>query len=234
MRGRTRLVSNLAWRIVPFSAALAGCQSAPVQYAGEGAHATYQAAATGAGAVGATGGELYRGAGQVVRQPLHDLNMMQDPIPPVLLRAEIHPYDQTGINSCNDVLDRVAELDLALGPDVDTPKEPRKSRVASGARFTAATALDAAGSAAEHFIPLDGELKQITGAKRYEKHVQHAALAGADRRSFLKALGMQHSCTWPAAPLAFTPAQPADPHAPWSQAAVPAAVANTPSASSRP
>ncbi|MGC1305455.1 MAG: hypothetical protein WA840_24045, partial [Caulobacteraceae bacterium] len=168
--------------------------------------------------VGATGGEIYRGAGEAVRQPLHDLNMMQDPIPPVLLRAELRPYDQTGIDSCNDVLDRVAELDLALGPDVDTPKEQRRSRVNSGAHFTAATALDAAGSAVEHFIPLDGELKQITGAKRYEKHVQHATLAGADRRSFLKAMGMQHNCTWPAAPLAFTPAQPADPAAAWTPA----------------
>ena len=188
---------------------VAGCQTAPVQ-------ATYGAAATGAGAVKATGGELYLGAGAAIKAPLRDLNMMQDKIAPVLLRAESHPYDLTGVNSCSDVLDRVAELDLALGPDVDTPKASKRTRVARGADFAASTALDAAGSAAEHFIPMRGTIKQLSGAARYENHVKHAALAGTTRRSFLKAVGMEHSCVWPAAPLDFRPTQVADAAAPWT------------------
>ena len=50
-----------------------------------------------ASAVRAGGGELYAGAGSVVRQPFHELNLMQDQIPPVLLRAEAYPYDRAGL-----------------------------------------------------------------------------------------------------------------------------------------
>ncbi len=201
---------------VSLGAVVAGCQSAPVRYANDGVHATYTVAATGASAVRSTGGELYLGAGNAVRRPLRDLNMMQDKIPPVLLRAEAHPYELRGVNSCNDVLDRVSELDLALGPDVDTPKERRHTRVARGADFAAEAALDAAGSAAEHFLPMRSTIKQISGAQRYENHVKHAQLAGTTRRSFLKAVGMEHSCVWPAAPLDFAPTLVADAAAPWA------------------
>jgi hypothetical protein len=201
--------------VLSAGAAVAGCQSAPARYADGGFHATYAAASTGAGAVRTTSVELYQGAGRAVRAPLRDLNMMQDPIPPVLLRAENKPYDLESVNSCADVLNGVAELDLALGPDVDTPKQRRRTRVSRGADFAASTALDAAGSAAEHFIPMRGTIKQISGAARYERHAQHAILAGETRRSFLKAVGMAHNCSWPAAPLGFKPTQVADVNAAW-------------------
>ncbi len=200
--------------------AVAGCQTAPARYANDGVQATYQVASTGATAVRATGGQLYVGAGAAFRAPLHDLNVMQDKIAPVLLRAESHPYDLAGVNSCAGVLDRVAELDLALGPDIDTPKPKKRTRISRGADFAASTALDAAGTAAEHFIPMRSTLKQITGATRYENHVKHAALAGTTRRSFLKAIGMEHNCSWPAAPLDFQPTQVADAAALWSGAPV--------------
>ena len=206
--------------VVSLGAVVAGCQSAPARYANDGVHATYSAAATGASAMRQTGGQLYVGAGDAMRKPFHDLNLMQDKIAPVLLRAESHPYDLTAVNSCNDVLDRVSELDLALGPDVDAPKQRHKARMMRGADFAASAALDAAGSAAEHFLPMRSTIKQISGAQRYENHVKHAQLAGATRRSFLKAIGMEHSCSWPAAPLDFAPVQVADAAAPWSSLVV--------------
>jgi hypothetical protein len=163
--------------------------------------------------------DLYHGAGRAIKAPLHDLNMMQDQIAPVLLRAEDHPYDLSGVDSCNDVLNKVGELDLALGPDVDTPKEHRRTRASRGADFAAGAALDAAGSAVEHFIPMRGTIKQVTGATRYENHVHHAEMAGEVRRSFLKAVGMSHNCVWPAAPLNFHATQVADVNASWTGAA---------------
>ena len=211
-------VTTSTCAVLAVGSLVAGCQTAPVQYANGGVQATYKAASTGAGAVKETGGQLYMGAGAALRAPLHDLNMMQDKISPVLLRAELHPYDLTEVNSCNDVLDRVAELDLALGPDVDTPKQGNRTRMARGADFAASTALDAAGSAAEHFIPMRGTIKQLSGAQRYENHAKHAALAGTTRRAFLKAIGMEHSCTWPAAPLDFHPTKVADASAAWNGA----------------
>ena len=190
-------------------AGLTGCATAPVQtaagYASEGAHATYGAASTGAHAVYSTGGQVYMGVGQAAKKPFHDLNMMQDPIPVVLLRTESKPYDLEGVNSCERILNQVAELDLALGPDVDAPKENGRTRVTRGADAAAVAALDAATDAAEHFLPMRSVIKRVSGATRYENHVKHAVLAGTVRRSFLKAIGMAHNCGWPASPLVFNP-----------------------------
>lgn len=194
--------------VVSLGAACAGCVSAPMQTASNSAH-------TSAYVMSTTGTEIYHGAGRAVKAPLHDLNMMQDQIPPVLLRAEEQPYDVSELDSCNDVLAKVAELDLALGPDVDMPKEIKRTRASRGADFAAEAALDAAGSAVEHFIPMRSTIKQLTGATRYENHVKHAILSGEVRRSFLKTVGMAHNCTWPAAPLSFKPTQVADAAASW-------------------
>jgi hypothetical protein len=195
--------------VVSLGAVCAGCASAPMQTASNSAH-------TSAYVMSTTGTEIYHGAGRAVRAPLHDLNMAQEQIPPVLLRAEDRPYDLSDVDSCNDVLTKVAELDLALGPDVDMPKEVRRTRASRGADFAAEAALDAAGSAVEHFIPMRSTIKQLTGATRYENHVKHAILSGEVRRSFLKTTGMAHNCTWPAAPLAFKPTRIADVAASWS------------------
>ncbi len=217
--------------VVSLGAVCAGCASAPMQTADAGASATYHAAGVGAYTVKTTGGEIYQGAGRAIKAPLHDLNMMQDQIPPVLLRAEDKPYEVVGLDSCNDVLNKVAELDLALGPDVDMPKEDKKrTRASRGADFAADAALDAAGSAVEHFIPMRGTIKQITGATRYENHVKHAILSGEVRRSFLKTVGMAHNCAWPAAPLDFKPAQVADASASWTAKPMLASAVTTPAA----
>src|ERR1700733_10478583 len=127
--------------VVSLGAACTGCVSTPVHQAGAyaetGANATYHAAGASAYVVKTTGTEIYQGAGRAIKAPLHDLNMMQDQIPPVLLRAEDKPYDMVGLDTCNDVLNKVAELDLALGPDIDMPKEKRRTRASRGADFAA-------------------------------------------------------------------------------------------------
>ncbi len=188
---------------------LTGCAMAPVQtaegYASQGANLTYHAATTGAHVVYATGGDVYSGVGTAAKQPFRDLNMMQDPIPLVLIRAEASPYDIEGLDSCDAILNKVAQLDLALGPDLDSPKDHGRSRTSHTASMAAVAALDAASSAAEGFLPMRSVIKQVSGAARYDNHVKHAVLAGTVRRGFLKAVGMQHNCGWPASPLGFRP-----------------------------
>jgi hypothetical protein len=201
--------------------ALSGCATAPVQtaagYASQGAQATYGVASTGAHAVYTTGGDVYSGVGAVAKRPLRDFNMMQDPIPAVLLRTESKPYDLEGINSCEVILDRVAELDLALGPDLDAPKDRSGNRVSRGADGAASAALDAATDAAEHFLPMRSVIKRVSGATRYENHVKHAVLSGTVRRAFLKAIGMAHNCGWPASPLVFNPTDVAVASSAWTK-----------------
>ncbi len=176
---------------------VAGCATAPVQtasgYAGQGAGAIYR-----------TGSDVYAGVGDAAKRPLQDLNMMQDPIPMVLLRAELDPYSVKGLTSCDELTARVAELDLALGPDLDAPADHPKSHVTEDAGLAAAAALEAAAAAADGFIPARSIIKHVSGASKYEAHVKHAILAGTERRTFLKAIGVMHDCSWPAAPLTVT------------------------------
>jgi hypothetical protein len=173
---------------------LAGCATAPVQtatgYADQSANAIYR-----------TGSDVYAGVGTAAKRPFQDLNMMQDPIPNVLLRAELDPYSVKGLTSCDVVMNRVAELDLALGPDLDAPVDRPKSKVTEDAGLAAAAALEAAAAAAEGFMPVRSVVKRVSGATKYEAHVKHAILAGTERRTFLKAIGVMHNCGWPAAPL---------------------------------
>jgi hypothetical protein len=173
---------------------VASCASAPVQtasgYADQSAHAVYR-----------TGSDVYAGVGTAAKRPFQDLNMMQDPIPIVLLRAELDPYSVKGLTSCDVIMNHVAELDLALGPDLDTPADHPKSKVTEDAGLAAAAALEAAAAAAEGFMPVRSVVKRVSGASKYEAHVKHAILAGTERRTFLKAIGVMHACSWPAAPL---------------------------------
>jgi hypothetical protein len=176
---------------------LAGCASTPVHtasdYADQGAHAIYR-----------TGSDVYAGMGTAAKRPFQDLNMMQDPIPTVLLQAELNPYAVRGLTSCDAITNHVAELDLALGPDMDAPADRPKSKMTEDAGLAAAAALEAAAAAAEGFMPVRSVVKRVSGASKYEKHVKHAILAGMDRRAFLKAVGMMQNCGWPAAPLTVT------------------------------
>lgn len=184
-----------------FSACIAAPKAEPAPEPGKGVMSAS------ASAVGTTVSETYHGFGAAVRSPLHDLNMMQEAIPVALIQAKDSPYDTAGLTSCEAITAKVEALDLALGPDVDTPKiESMRSRSQRLASAAADSALNAAKGALDHYIPVRGILRQVTGARKYEKEVSRAVLAGSVRRGFLKALGMQQNCFWPAAPIGFKPA----------------------------
>jgi hypothetical protein len=53
------------------------------------------------------------------------------------------------------------------------------------------------------FIPFRGILRELTGAAEQERDWRAAIYAGAVRRGFLKGLGQQKGCAYPARP-AFT------------------------------
>lgn len=135
--------------------------------------------------------------------PLRDLNLVRDQIPPILVRAYARPYDRQGLDTCPVILDQVHQLDLALGPDVDIPlaATPEKDMFAKGAGFAADAALDAAKAATTGMIPLRSWVRRLSGANRAEQQAKAVALAGSVRRGYLKALGEQKGCDWPAAPL---------------------------------
>lgn len=155
--------------------------------------------------------ETSSGFMEAAQSPLRDFNMMQRAIPAVLLAAEKGPYDAHGLSSCKAIGDQVSALDLALGPDVDTPNvEKTRDPYARNASFVASAALNAVKDVTTKLVPAHNTIRQLSGANKYDRDVKNAILAGAVRRGFLKAYGMMHECDWPAAPIGFQPVRASD------------------------
>lgn len=162
-------------------------------------HAAHQ----GADAVTNDADNRLPGVNDAMRAPLHDLNLTTDSVPLILVRAYAKPYDTTGLDSCDAILDQVSALDLALGPDIDIPRAPlaKDDMFAKGRGLAGDAALDAVRSATTGILPVRSWVRRFSGANRAEQEVKAIVLAGSIRRGFLKAMGLQQRCDWPAAPL---------------------------------
>jgi hypothetical protein len=178
---------------------LTGCVTMPTPDFAGATHAAHQRADQ----VSNAAEDRMPGVNDAVQAPLRDLNMVDDEIPTILVRAYQHPYDMRGLDSCPSILDQVTALDLALGPDVDIPRSPsaRDDMLDKGRGLAGAAALDAVRSATTGVIPVRSWVRRLSGANRAEQEAKAIALAGSVRRGFLKAMGIQRGCDWPAAPL---------------------------------
>ena len=154
-------------------------------------------------AAGSAVGDTYQGMGEAASQPFHDLNLVRDRIPPVLVRAYARPYDTAGTDTCPAIVDQIRTLDLALGPDVDIPRAPtvEGDMFNKGASVAADAALDAVRSASGGVLPVRSWVRRLSGAARAEQEAKAVALAGSVRRGYLKAVGQIKGCDWPASPL---------------------------------
>ncbi len=174
-------------------AALAACQTTANSYR------------VTADTVGRAGVQVRDGLGDAVTAPLEDLNLKRKLIPAILLRAEENPYTLDGMASCEAIAAEVGKLDDALGPDMDEPPPPRRTRSQMAADEGANAALGAIRDTTTDIIPMRGWVRRLTGAQQHSSHVQHAIRAGTMRRSYLKGIGMQRNCNPPAAPSWFQP-----------------------------
>jgi len=151
--------------------------------------------------------QVRAGLGDAVTAPLEDLNLKRKHIPPVLLRAESDPYSLDGMQRCEAIAAEVGKLDEALGPDMDEPPPPRRTRGQTVADESADITLSAIRNATTDVIPMRGWVRRLTGAQRHSRHVQNAIRAGMMRRAYLKGVGMQQDCHPPAAPRWFVPTE---------------------------
>lgn len=126
----------------------------------------------------------------VAMTPLSDLNLSQDPIPPVLLSARAAPYSNRGVGDCGDIRREVGDLDAVLGDDFDTSPPDRRGISVTG------VAQSVVGS----FIPFRGIIREISGARSHEYDFREAIAAGLMRRAFLKGRGLEMGCPYPASP----------------------------------
>lgn len=122
--------------------------------------------------------------------PLTDLNLAQEEVAQVLLEARAEPYSRRGITGCNDILREVGNLDAVLGDDFDT--DPPTERGISVTNL----AQRVLGS----FIPFRGVIRELSGARAQEFELREAIAAGLMRRAYLKGIGQEMDCPYPASP----------------------------------
>ncbi len=123
--------------------------------------------------------------------PLSDLNLVNAPIPELLLAAQKAPYAMPADASCPALAAAVRALDEVLGPDLDAPaSEANPGLVERGAD----AALGALQHGAEGVVPFRGWVRKLSGAERYSKQVAAAIAAGSVRRGFLKGVASARAC----------------------------------------
>ena len=128
--------------------------------------------------------------------PLHEMNLVGQKIPPVLLAALADPYASPSPLTCDTLADAVDTLTVALGPDFDNlPPAERKKLTESGG-----LGLQLANSAAGSLLPFHGYIGYLTGATKRDQLIMRALNAGSARRAYLKGLGEAQRCAEPATP----------------------------------
>lgn len=128
--------------------------------------------------------------------PLTDLNMVQAPIPPVLVEAQRRPYAVPLDVSCVSLATQVRALDEVLGPDLDAPATAANpGLIERGATLVTDEAVGTIRGAAEGVIPYRKWVRKLSGAERYSKDVAAAIAAGTVRRAFLKGQTTARSCS---------------------------------------
>ena len=130
-------------------------------------------------------------ATDVAKTPLNDLNLANDAIPPVLLRARAAPYRDAGIDHCAEILSEIGDLDAVLGEDFDTAPPASAEGLNAGEM-----AQQVVGS----LIPFRGIVRTLSGANEHESEFRQAIAAGLMRRAYLKGLGQGMDCPYPARP----------------------------------
>jgi hypothetical protein len=135
-------------------------------------------------------------SGEIVKQPLKDLNIIQDEIPAVLLDAKSAPYAKSQEATCESLTTEIEDLDVALGRDLDLDQEADDSM----SKKISDETFNLARGAISGLIPYRGILRRVTGAEKHARAINEALLAGAVRRSYLKGFGESLGCAYPAAP----------------------------------
>lgn len=129
-------------------------------------------------------------ADDIAGKPLDDLNLRKDrdKTAPALVTAADAPYAIPGKGRCPALNGAVADLNAALGPDIDdtiTPSAAHKREQVVGT-----TARSLVGS----LIPFDGIIRQISGANAAAGHRALYIYAGSVRRAFLKGYAKARGC----------------------------------------
>lgn len=131
-----------------------------------------------------------------VEAPLHEMNLVRERIPPVLLEALADPYGAPSPLTCDALTEDIERLSVALGPDFDStaPKHKRKVTGSGG------MGLQLLNGAAGNLLPFHGYVGTLSGSGKHDELIIRALDAGSARRAYLKGLGEAVHCPAPASP----------------------------------
>lgn len=136
--------------------------------------------------------------------PLHEMNLVGQKIPPVLLAALADPYAFPAPLDCQTLASQVDDLTVALGPDFDNLPPKQKKKVGGSGGL----GLQLANSAAGNLLPFHGYVGALSGSSKHDELIIRALGAGSARRSYLKGLGEARRCPAPASPRHLAKAAP--------------------------
>lgn len=128
-------------------------------------------------------------ASDVATTPLSDFNIKKDEVPAVLVTAREKPYSLGGMTRCTAITTEISQLDAVLGDDIDISRDDGGSNISVG---------NVAKSLVRSLIPFGGVIRELSGANAQERKWEEAIYAGSVRRAFLKGIGQQRGCKYPA------------------------------------
>ncbi len=130
-------------------------------------------------------------AGHIATQPVRDVGLSKDKIPPVLQSAVDTVYAVP--KRCRELVAELTELNAALGPDFDSPPAKGDDK---------ATLIAQAGGefVVNSLIPFRGLVREVTGAAAADRRKVAALNAGLARRGFLRGLAAERRCKLPPPP----------------------------------
>jgi len=132
---------------------------------------------------------------RAAESPLNDLNLMQDPVPGVLLRAQAQPYAPPPDLSCRALGREIHQLDQALGPDLDyLPPIDDENLWEQGWEASTQLGNNFMLDTTESLVPFRGWVRRLSGAKRYARQLNRAISAGIVRRAYLKGWRYTRGC----------------------------------------
>ena len=139
------------------------------------------------------------GINDAVLTPVSDLNLRRKKIPPLLKSLE-SAYGPVTDNGCDSISELVTALDAVLGPDLNELQPTTRGKGKKAGSTAAEVTLETVAGTAGSIIPLRGIVRRVTGASKHDQRVAAAYRRGSERRAFLKGMGTQLRCEWPAAP----------------------------------
>lgn len=130
-------------------------------------------------------------AGKIATQPVRDVGLDKDEIPPVLVKAVENPYATPPSRSCAGLRASLSELNVVLGDDFTVGTKENENRTGKIAEAVGRTVVNS-------LIPFRGLIREISGAAPAERRLQAAVTAGIARRGYLRGMAAAKKCKPPA------------------------------------